>query len=161
MRAILTYAMMVTMLAAAAQAQESPPSAKEPITDEMIVNTCGGRLAMMFALYGTPQDVWADRGATEDEDDVYLGYGAYGFKVRDRMVRVCFFFKGWEGPIRGIKIGDSREDVVRILGSPRMTVTNKDGVVTAYGYELNNLDANFFANFHEDGKVWRVEVSSK
>jgi hypothetical protein len=131
------------------------------MTDETIIDTCGARMAKMFAVYGTPQDVWADRGPTEAEDDVFFGYGPYGFKVRDKVVRVCFFFKGWEGPIRGIKIGDGLDDVVKALGNPSMTVKDKNGVVTAYGYDLKDLDANFFANFHEDGKVWRVEVSLK
>jgi hypothetical protein len=115
----------------------------------------------MFSLYGVPRDVWADRGRTEAEDDVFLGYGPYGFKVRDKVIRVCFFFRGWTGPIRGIKVGDSREDVVKVLGNAPTTVKDKDGAITAYGYGVKELGANFFANFDKDGKVWRVEVSLK
>ncbi len=38
--------------------------------------------------------------------------------------------------------------------------TAKEGVVTAYGYDLKDLGAYFFTNF-KAGKVWRVEVSLK
>jgi hypothetical protein len=99
-------------------------------------------------------------GSPED-DEVYCDYEAYGFKVRNRIVRVCFFWEEWKGPIRGIKIGDSREDVVRVLGKAPTTVKDKDGVVIAYGYKLKDMGANFFANFDKNGKVVRVEVSLK
>ncbi len=160
MRLATVCAALMAALAAGAEAQDSANPAKDAITDATIINTCGGSMAKMFATYGAPQDMWADRGATEAQDDVYLGYGAYGFKVRDKVVRLCFFFRGWKGPVRGIKIGDSQEDVAKALGIPRTTVKDKDGAVTAYGYELKDLGANFFANFKE-GKVWRVEVSLK
>ena len=88
-------------------------------------------------------------------------YGAYGFRVRNKVIRTCFFWADWKGPIRGIKIGDSREDVVKVLGKAPITDKDKDGVVTAYGYELKDLDSELFVNFDKDGKVWRVEVSLK
>lgn len=161
MRAILTFAAMATMLTAITQAELSAAPAKGAVTDEAVMNMVGGRLAKMFAVYGTPQDVWANRGSTEAMDDVFFDYGPFAFKVREKLVRVCFFFQGWEGPIHGIKIGDTREAVVKVLGEPSMTFKDKNGVVTAYGYELKDLDCNFFANFREEGKVWRVEVSLK
>jgi hypothetical protein len=156
----MACAALTVLVAANSLAQESAAPAKDTVTDAAIIAMCGGGQAKMFALYGVPEDLWATRGATEDEDDVFLGYGAYGFKVRDKVVRVCFFFRGWKGPIRGIKIGDSCEDVAKALGNPRTTVKAKDGSITAYGYQFQDLDANFFANF-KDGKVWRVEVSLK
>lgn len=161
MRTVLSCVALSTMLAACAAAQQPAAVAKPAVTDEAVVEMVGGRLAKMFAHFGTPQDVWAQRGETEDEDEVFFDYGGFATKVREKTVRVCFFYQGWQGPIRGIKIGDSREDVVKVLGEPTTTVKDKNGVVTAYGYDLTDLDANFFANFHEDGKVWRVEVSLK
>lgn len=161
MRTFLACAVVSTMLTACAAAQQTAPATKLAVTDEAVVEMVGGRMAKMFARFGTPQDAWAQRGETEDEDEVFFDYGGFAMKVREKTVRVCFFFKGWQGPVRGISIGDSREDVVKALGEPTTTVKDKNGVVTAYGYDLNDLDANFFANFHEDGKVWRVEVSLK
>jgi hypothetical protein len=160
MRWIVVCAALMASVVARVEAEGMLGPAKDAVTDTAIVSMCGARMAKMFAQYGAPQDLWADRGATEAEDDVYLGYGAYGFKVRDKVVRVCFFFRTWQGPVRGVKIGDGLEDVVKLLGNPRTTVKDKNGAVTAYGYELKDLDAIFFANF-KDGKVWRVEVSLK
>ena len=160
MRWSIVCAALTALAAASGVAQESATPAKDAVTPEAIINMCGGSMAKMFAVYGAPGQLWADRGATEAEDDVFFGYGAYGFKVRDKVVRVCFFFRAWKGPVRGVKIGDGLEDVVKLLGSPRTTVKDKNGAITAYGYELKDLNANFFANFKE-GKVWRVEVSLK
>jgi hypothetical protein len=156
----MACAALIALIAPTGAAQDGAAPTKEAVTDAAIINLCGGRQAKLFALYGPPGDLWADRGATEAEDDVFLGYGSFGFKVRDKAVRVCFFFKGWKGTIRGIKIGDSYEDVTKVLGAPRTTVKDKTGAITAYGYQFKDLDANFFANFR-GGKVWRVEVSLK
>jgi len=160
MRWSVACAALAALSFAGAGVQGGASPDKEAVTDSAIISRCGARMAKMFAQYGAPEDLWADRGATEPEDDVFLGYGAYGFKVRDKVVRVCFFFKSWNGPIRGIKIGDGYEGVEKVLGKPRTTVKSKEGAITAYGYELKDLGANLFANFKE-GKVWRVEVSLK
>lgn len=108
-----------------------------------------------------PGDLQVLRGDTPAKDDVFCDYGAYGFRVRNKAIRTCFFFSDWKGPIRGIKIGDSREDVVKVLGNVPTTAKDKNGVVTAYGYELKDPNADFFANFDKDGKMWRVEVNLK
>ena len=73
---------------------------------------------------------------------------------------MSFFFNDWTGSIRGIRIGDSYAEVTKVLGNPATTVKNKEGVVTAYGYDLKDLGAYFFTNF-KAGNVWRVEVSLK
>jgi hypothetical protein len=160
MRLLVACAALLAVAVGGAEAQGFITPASAPVSDATIISMCGGKMAKMFAQYGTPTQLWADRGATEEQDDVFLGYGAYGFKVRDNVVRVCFFFKGWMEPIRGIKIGDRYDDVARVFGNPRTTVKDKDGVVTAVGYDLKEPNANLFANFKE-GKVWRVEVSLK
>jgi hypothetical protein len=155
-----TWAALVILAATSGSAQETATPARTPINDEAIITMCGGQQAKMFALFGVPQELWADRGATEAEDDVFLGYGTFGFKVRDEVVRVSFFFKDWAGSIRGIRIGDSYAEVAKVLGDPPTTFKNKEGVITAYGYDLKDLGAYFFTNF-KAGKVWRVEVSLK
>ena len=144
-----------------AEAQNGAAPAKDAVADATIINSCGGPLSKMFAQCGAPGDLRVLRGDAPAEDDVFCDYGAYGFRVRNKAIRTCFFFADWKGPIRGIKIGDSREDVVKVLGNARQPVKDKNGVVTAYGYELKDLDADFFANFDKDGKVWRVEVNLK
>ncbi len=161
MRMIMAFGALMVLVAASALAQDAAPPSKRPITDTTIINTCGERLFKMFARYGTPDDVRALRGDTAAQDEVLCDYGAYGFRVRDKLVRTCFFWSDWKAPVRGIKIGDSRQQVEKVLGAATITSKDKDGVLTAYGYSLNDLGADFFVNFDKDGKVWRVEVSMK
>ena len=144
-----------------AEAQDAAAPAKNAIADATIIALRGGPLAKMFAQCGVPQDLRVLRGDSAAEDDVFCDYGAYGFRVRNKAIRTCFFFADWKGPIRGIKIGDSREDVAKALGNATTTAKNKDGAVTAYGYDLKDPAADFFANFDKDGKVWRVEINLK
>ena len=156
-----TWAALLMLAATSGLAQEVATPAKNPLADdEAIITLCGGRQARMFALFGVPQELWSERGATEAEDDVFVGYGPFGFKIQDERVRVSFFFNDWTGSIRGIRIGDSYAEVTKVLGNPATTVKNKEGVVTAYGYDLKDLGAYFFTNF-KAGNVWRVEVSLK
>jgi hypothetical protein len=160
MRTILSYAALALLLSVNAPTRAADPPAKSAINSETVINMCGGRLAKMFATFGTPEDAWADRGTSEAHDDVFFDYGPYAFKVREKIVRVCFFFSPWSEPVRGMKIGDTPEQVIKALGKPSITVKNKEGEITAYGYEWKDIDARAFANFR-DGKIWRVEVSIK
>jgi hypothetical protein len=163
MRKIMACAALMVLVVASSEAQNSITPTKEAVTDTTIINLSGARLSKLFAQVGLPDNIRPERGAKPEEDNVFFDYGAagYGCKVRSKVVYACFFFKDWKGTVRGIKIGDSREDVVKVLGKAPTTVNDKNGAVTAYGYELKDLDADFFANFDETGKVWRVEVSLK
>jgi hypothetical protein len=158
MRVLMVYAALMALVVVGAEAQDGVTPAKDAVTDATIIDTCGGRLAKMFAHFGTPQDVWVTRGDTPAEDDVLCAYGAYGFRVRSKMVRCCFFWTDWKGPIRGIKIGDSREDVVKVLGKAPVTVKDKNGIITSYGYHMKDVGVEFYTDFDKDGKVKRVEI---
>ena len=159
MRTIVACAALMALVVASAEAQDGATPAKDAITDATIIDSCGGRLAKMFAQYGAPSDFVAIRGNTPDKDDVICDYGTYMFRVREKVIRCCFFRTDWKGPIRGIKIGDSREDVVKTLGTAPTTFKDKNGVVTAYGYRMKDLGVEFYTNFDEDGKVKRVEIA--
>ena len=161
MRLIVACAALMILVVVGAEAQDGATPAKDPVTDATIINSCGDRLAKMFAQFGVPKDLSVKRGNTPDEDDVLCHYGAYGFRVRKKVIQICFFWSDWKEPIRGIKIGDSREDVVKVLGNAPITVKDKNGVVTAYGYVLKDLDGQFYADFDKDGKVWQVEFGLK
>ena len=56
MRMITVCAALVALIAASAEAQEAAAPAKEAVTDTMIIGSCGGPLAKMFAQFGTPRD---------------------------------------------------------------------------------------------------------
>jgi hypothetical protein len=160
MRIIMACAAIMALVVVSAEAQNAATPAKDAVTDATIIDSCGGRLAKMFAQYGTPSNVLPMRGDTPDDDDVLCDYeGAYGFRVHNKVIRFCFFWSDWKGPIRGIKIGDSRENVVKVLGTAPITVKDKDGVVTAYGYRIKDLGVEFYTDFDKDGKVKRVEIA--
>jgi hypothetical protein len=159
MRLAVTLAAIAALAATTVRADDAGAPAQGAPTDEAIINMCGGRLVKMFAQFGTPANVWAMRGSTPAEDDVFCHFGSFGFRVRNKTINTCFFFSRWKGPIRGIKMGDSRDDVVKVLGKPSITVKDKNGVVTAYGYKLKDIDADFLADFDENGKVTKAEVS--
>jgi hypothetical protein len=158
MRVIMACAAMTALVVANAEAQTGATPAKNTVTDATVIDSCSGRLAKMFAQYGTPSNVLPMRGNKPEEDDVLCDYGAYGFRVRNKSIRCCFFWSDWKEPIRGIKIGDSREDVVKVLGNAPITVKDKNGVITAYGYRLKDLGVEFYTDFDKDGKVKRVEI---
>ena len=159
MRIFTACVAFAALFAGSVSAQDS--ARKDSVTDATIINLCGGRLSKVFAQCGTPVDLRAKRGSSPAEDDVLCDFGTYAFRVRDKQVRTCFFWIDWKGTVKGIKIGDTREDVVKVLGKPYIIEKDKDGVVTDYGYDLKDLDSDFFANFDKDGKVWRFEVSLK
>jgi hypothetical protein len=158
MRMIMVCVALVALVAAGAAAQDAVTQAKDSITDTKIIDMCGGRLAKMFTQFGTPAELIAIRGKTSDKDYVLCDYGTYFFHVRKKVILACFFWSDWKGPIRGIKIGDSREDVVKVLGNAQITVKDKNGVVTAYGYRMKDLDVEFYTDFDKDGKVREVEI---
>jgi hypothetical protein len=161
MRTLMSCIALVALVSMVAQAQNAEPSAKNAITDTMIINSFGGRLAKMFAQFGMPKDLRPKRGSEPAKDEVLCHYGAFGFRVRDKIIQSCFLWKEWERPIRGIKFDDSREDVVKVLGKAAVTVKNKKGDINAYAWELEDLDAYFVVDFDEGGKVWQIEIDSK
>jgi hypothetical protein len=156
---IMACTVLMTLVVASAEAQNAATPAKDAVTDATIINICGGRLAKMFAQFGTPSDVLPIRGDTPAEDYVLCDYDTYFFHVRKKVIQHCFFWSNWKGPIRGIKIGDSREDVVKVLGTAPITVKDKNGIVTDYGYRMKDLGVKFYANFDENGKLKRVQIA--
>ena len=152
----------MALVVASVLAQEAAGPAKNAVTDATVINLCGGRLAKMFAQCGTPVDISVKRGDTPAEDDVLCNYGAYAFRVRDKLVRVLLYMGGLEGHDQGSQ--DRRQPRRRgesARARPRLPTRTRTARVTAYGYDLKDLDADFFVNFDKDGKVWRVEISLK
>jgi hypothetical protein len=159
MRLTLTLAALAAMTVTAAGADDPGAPKQGAPTAEAIINVCGGGLTQVFK-FGVPKHVLAKRGDAVEEDDVLFRYDDFIVRVHETTVTNCFFMSDWKGPIQGIKIGDSREDVAKVLGKPRSVVKDKDGVETAYGYGLKGTDAklDLWANFSEEGKVKRVEI---
>ena len=160
MRRILTLAAIAALLVISARAEEPAIRKQAAPTDKAIIGIRGSAFAKVFAQFGLPGDITAVRRSTRSKDGVLLDYGAFGFLVRHKVVDACFFWSDWKGSIRGIKMGDSRENVVKVLGSkPRYTIRDKDNAITAYGYDLKGSDVCYFANFDDHGKLDKVEIA--
>src|SRR5207247_5614682 len=134
---------------------------KDAPTDEAIINMVGGRLAKMFAQFGTPEEIYPVRAEDNPEMDfVMLNYPtAFAFGVRQKTVGVCYFFPGWRGTIKGINLGDSREQVVKILGNDfeNSEIKNEEGVDDCK-WDLKENDARLWVIFDKNNQATRVQV---
>ena len=133
------------------------PAARKVPSDADIIKMCGARLATVFARFGTPDDVTVSRGSNTDLDKVSLDYGSYAIQVRGKTVRTCLFFSSYASPIKGVKIGDTRAQVEKVLGTEHK-IEKSSIDVDDYGYALKDLDAMFWTDFDKEGKVRMVEI---
>jgi hypothetical protein len=156
MRKIVAVFVLFLAVGSIAHGQEKAEGKKSP-TDEAIINTCGSRLVKVFAQFGTPVDLFPQRGNQPDGDSVTLDYGTFGFQIRQKTVQACFFWAEWPGTIKGFKIGSTRAEVVKLLGDSNKTFKNSEGTEDL-GWNRADLDAVFWVDFDKDNKVRKVEV---
>jgi len=150
MRLALTLTTLL-MLAARVTADDATPAAKQTATDDTIIKLCGDSLAKMFAQCGVPEQIFVN-----GDNAAILYYGSFGFSVKNKSVTGSFFFEDWKGTIKGAKFGDTKEQVVKVLGSDYRDVKGKD--FEAYGWELKEQKATFWLYF-TDNKVDRVQIA--
>jgi hypothetical protein len=159
MRLTIALAVITALAVVTAQATDPVSGGNAAPSDDAVTNLCGERLARMFAQFGTPTDAYALRGSTPDLDGVIFTYGTYAFTVRDKTVHTCWFMSGWTGTIKGIKIGDSQQDVEKVLGTTHQTdKTTSQSTLGDFGFDLKDLDAVFWAEFDKNNKVYQIEV---
>lgn len=156
-RTMLRLSLVAVLLCAGATASHGQAPVKRTPADAEIIKICGARLATVFARFGVPENVTVSRGSNADLDKVSLDYGSYAVQVRDKTVRTCLFFSSWTGPVRGVRIGDTRQQVEKVLGTDHK-VEKSSIDVEDYGYALKDLDAMFWTDFDKEGKVRMVEI---
>ena len=160
MRWTSTFLVFVSLVATAAAADPPSPAKKADPPAEVIIGVRGAGIEQL-SQFGTPSIYVASRGKTEDNDDVLISYKSFIFRVHLKTIKACYFGPEWKGPIyRGIKIGDSKESVSNTMGKATVILRNKEGIETAYGYNINNLNIMLFTNFDPEGKVKRAEIAS-
>ncbi len=161
MRTTLLLAAAVLAGCAVAYAVDSGnPASPAPPTDEAVIGLCGERLVKVFRRFGMPEDLIPNREEGDNNDSVTLDYGNFGFRERKKTVFICYFWKGWPGTIRGVKIGDTRDACVKTLGSTYSTATNADGT-TDYGWQLKDDDVTLWAVFAKDDTLQRIQIQPK
>ena len=161
MRSVLAVVALLITAGIAAEGQQT--KGKDAPTDEDIINMVGGRLFKLFAQFGTPEDLRTVRSEeTPEMDTVLLEYGAFAFNVRQKTVQACYFLTGWKGKIKGINLGDSREQVVKALGDEyeNSEIKNDDGVHD-YLWELKENGGVLWVTFDKNDRVKRVAVVLK
>lgn len=157
---IVLAAVLVTATTGLATAADPKPPDKDAPTDAAIIDMCGGRLAKAFHQFGTPVDLLISRGDKPDDDSVFLDYGPFGLEVRNKTVIGCYFYQEWKDTVKGVKIGDSREQVVKVLGNAPVTIKSKVGL-ESFKYDLKDNDAEMYVDFDKDNKVRKVEIQAK
>lgn len=147
------------ILNTSAQAQTGA-SRPEP-KDMDVIKSLGLDLQGVYAKFGLPLDLLAHRESKPEDDRVLCDYGTFMLCLgRNQKVVDTFFRTAWKGSIMGLKIGDSRETVEKVMGAPKETYSNKDNVVTGYGYPMKDLNVTVYPAFDpQTGKLSRVEVS--
>jgi hypothetical protein len=157
MRSFLVGLLLVTLAATVVRAGDPAPAAPSGPTDVAVIRSIGLDLPKMFSSFGEPSDIYARRRDDQDKDAVICDYGTYLLEFNNKKVRSAYFWRTWTGPILGIKIGDSREAVTKVLGEANDTFKNKDGEITDFGFKMKDYGVEIYANF-EDGKLYRVEI---
>lgn len=154
MRTLLVAATLLLSLGAARADEDNP---KLPTTAAPVMEMCGARLSKVFAKFGVPEDVSVSRGSKPELDTVIVEYGKFRFQVRDKTVHTVLFDSWWHGTVKGVKIGDSREQVAKVLGAAQKTAKSSLGVED-YAYSLKDLDATLWTDFDKDEHVRLIEV---
>src|SRR5262245_38687590 len=102
---VLTTLLLSSLSLSRADSPKAPP-------DEEIINMSGARLVRVFKQFGTPQDVYPVRNGKDgkpEDDAAVLEYDGFSFDIKDKTVRRVTFFRAWTGTVKGVKIGDTRE----------------------------------------------------
>ena len=156
MRLTIAVTLIAALAATMVQAVDPGNGGSATPSDDAIINVCGASLDKVFAQFA-PADVYPYRRATADDDGVTFDYGSYGFNVHNKTVCTCFFWSGWKGTIKGVKIGDSQQDVEKVLGTVhQVDKTVSQSALGDFGYDL--IDAVLWIDFDKNDKVYRADL---
>jgi hypothetical protein len=144
MRSTLPLALLLALASPVRADGPAPPAAAT--TDATIIGLCGDSLANLFAKCGPPADIFVN-----DDKLPILTYGAYGFRVENKVVTGSYFFKAWTGSFNGINRGDTKDQAIKVLGGTYKEIKGKD--FDAFGWTLPAKKAVFWLYFTKDGKV--------
>jgi hypothetical protein len=152
MRVVLALA--VCLVGSAWVVADDFSAAKQPPTDESVINTCGAHLPDVFARFGVPGDL---RPSGDNDGGVDLDYGAFGFKIKNKIAVATFFWSDWPGTVKGVKIGDTKDQAIKVLGPNKHTYKHPDGLED-YGWDLTTPNAILWLYLDKDGKVKKMDT---
>lgn len=139
------------------ESKTGEPTEKASPTDQQVADSVGDRISKVFARFGYPADVFASDAASANPS-VFLDYGSYGFKVRNKVAISGFFFREYLGTVFGAKMGDTESDVIKRLGKPKKSDKGTDGFLFMI-WSFKEWNGSLEINFDENGKMKRAVVS--
>ena len=151
---ILFVAVIVVFSYPVSFAHAQPSSSNSD--SETIMSLTGLRFPKIFTLYGTPDDIYALRGETTDDDGVMLDYNAFSFKVRNKIIEMSLFWKDYAGDVKGFHIGDSKSKVIDKMGKTDNIHELSDGRVTYY-WELSDYYFGVIFDKNDEAVTFKTE----
>lgn len=151
MRLVLSLVVCL-MMSSLVYAEDSSLGAKPGLSGDTILGLCGARLAKVFDRLGTPENL---RPSGDQDGSVDIDYGTFGLKIKNKTAAACFFWNDWTGPVKGIRIGDTKEQVLKILGKNDRIYTHADGLED-YAWNFKSESILFWAWFDKNNKVRKI-----
>jgi hypothetical protein len=174
MRTILVSALLLSVSFSSAGRAAEPA-----VTTAQVEAAIGSDLPTAIAKFGVPKELGSWRSTREgaerfqhyNDDCVQFGYGSFGLLVQRSSVLGCVFLPDWKETVRGVKPGDSRDDVVKVLGNPFREGAKQDfkaNVGTKVGdpypfssWEISEGRQLLCVYWSKDTKAERIEVWSR
>ena len=118
-----------------------------PEPDE-IIDLHGKRLINMFETFGNPNDLYG-----YSDGGVMVRYESFGFHIKEKLIRMCCFFKEYTLPVNGIKIGETKTSIINTLGKPDRKADDKDGKIIYLAYDIPGKDAYYIYCINMESEV--------
>lgn len=138
------------LIGALAIAQELTPGSKPQPSVSDVSGLLDRPLAEIFAKFGAPYG-FGVRDSNSDSPSVDILYRNFGFKVNNKIVKTCQFYRGWSGPVYGVTLGDDADGIVKAMGAPHMDTTQTDGSGVMV-WETKDSKTQIYITFNKEGK---------
>lgn len=140
-------------------------AAEPALTPQQLEDTIGSKLSQLVPKYGAPKDVGSSRSTRPEaeryrvnDDCVQFGYGDYGFLANFDIIQGCVFFPGWTKPVHGVKLGDTIDGAIRVLGNQYTQGKKPVDPAQFYSWKLPEGSRNILVYYDKDKRIDRIEI---
>jgi hypothetical protein len=153
---VLTW-MLAPPASAIAQGELESERKPQP-KDSEVYSLVGGPMAKLFETFQAPENMFVADADTK-KPSVCFDYGAYGYVVRDKVVRASLFWSEWKGPVLGVTLGETSDKVIEQLGKPAILVHDAAGPEhMVWNVKDNDREYALKLDFDKDKKLDRAVV---
>ena len=122
-------------------------------TADAVIALIGGNLADAGKKLGPPSEAYP-----ADPGQVCVDYGSFSLLIENRTdVTGCFFWPNWQQDACGVKLADSRDEMVNKLGKPKVDQISHADNTEILEY-FNSKSKTVTQIKFKDGKCTRVMV---